>query len=47
MPWKIILAVLLALAIIILLVFSIKRQLDEKKILEEELKKIQTPSQEE
>jgi len=47
MPWKIILAVLLALAIIILLVLSIKRQLDEKKILEEELKKIQAPRQEE
>lgn len=47
MPWKIILAVLLALAIIILLILSIKRQLDEKKILEEELKKIQTPKQEE
>jgi len=46
-PWKIILAVLLALAIIILLFLSIKRQLDEKKILEEELKKIQTPRQEE
>ncbi|MDD3532067.1 MAG: hypothetical protein PHR64_00710 [Candidatus Shapirobacteria bacterium] len=46
MPWKIILAVLLALAIIILLILSIKRQLDEKKILEEELKKIQTPEQE-
>ncbi|MDD3679350.1 MAG: hypothetical protein PHX72_00615, partial [Candidatus Shapirobacteria bacterium] len=36
MPWKIILAILLALVIIILLIFSIKRQLDEKKILEEE-----------
>lgn len=46
MPWKIILAVVLALAIIILLILSIKRQLDEKKILEEELKKIQTPEQE-
>lgn len=47
MPWKIILAVFLALAIIILLILSIKRQLDEKKILEEELRKIKTPEQEE
>jgi len=40
MPWKIILVILLALAIITLLILSIKRQLDEKKILEEELRKI-------
>jgi len=46
MPWKIILAILLALAIIILLILSIKRQLDEKKILEEELKRFKTPDQE-
>jgi len=40
LPWKIILAVILAIAIIILLILSIKRQLDEKKVLEEELKEI-------
>jgi len=40
LPWKIILAVALAIAIIILLILSIKRELDEKKILEEELKKV-------
>lgn len=45
MPWKIILAVLLALAIVILLILSIKRQLDEKKVLEEELRQIRTPEQ--
>jgi hypothetical protein len=47
MPWKIILAVLLAIAIITLLILSIKRQLDEKKILEEELKRFKTPEKEE
>jgi len=40
LPWKIILAVVLAIAIIVLLILSIKRQLDEKKILEEELKRM-------
>ncbi len=40
MPWKIIIAILLALAIIILLITSIKRQLSEKKVLEEELNKM-------
>nr|MBP8591132.1 hypothetical protein [Candidatus Shapirobacteria bacterium] len=38
LPWKIMLAVVLALAIIILLIISIKRQLDEKKLLEAEVK---------
>jgi len=38
LPWKIMLAVALALAIIILLVISIKRQLDEKKLLEAEVR---------
>jgi len=40
LPWKIILAVVLAIAIIVLLILSIKRQLDEKKVLEEELKQL-------
>ena len=37
-PWKIVLVTVLAIAIIILLILSIKRQLDEKKILEERIK---------
>jgi hypothetical protein len=40
LPWKVMVAVLLALVILILLIVSIRRQLNEKKILEEELKKI-------
>ena len=40
LPWKIITAVVLAIVIIILLITSIRRQLNDKKLLEEELKKI-------
>jgi len=40
LPWKIITAVILAIVIIILLITSIRRQLNDKKLLEEELKKI-------
>ena len=40
LPWKIITAIILAIAIIVLLITSIRHQLNDKKLLEEELKKI-------